>query len=298
MQPMDYGPFPYVPINRRPKWNWPNGARLAVWVIPNLEFFALGTPLAGHPWEKAHELKAPTVRAWGQRDYGNRVGVFRMMDVLAKHGIRATATTNADICDHHPQIIEDAVKLGWEFMGHNQSNARYLHLMSPEEERRVVLGTFDRIERATGSRPRGWLSSGLQESWETLDYLVEAGARYVADWVNDDQPYLMDVGGRRLCSIPYSTEINDLPQIIRAGRSADEFELMIRRQFDTLYREGAQSGRVMAICLHPFVIGVPHRIGALDSALAYILRHEGVWRATGSEIVEHYFAAQASSSPS
>lgn len=117
MQPMDYGPFPYVPINRRAKWNWPNGARLAVWVIPNLEFFSLKTPLAGHPWEKAHEYKAPTVRAWGQRDYGNRVGVFRMMDVLAKHGIRATATTNTDICDHHPQIIEDAVKLGWEFMG-------------------------------------------------------------------------------------------------------------------------------------------------------------------------------------
>jgi allantoinase len=103
----------------------------------------------------------------------------------------------------------------------------------------------------------------------------------------------MHVGGKRLCSIPYSTEINDLPQIIRAGRSSDEFERMIRRQFDTLYREGTQSGRVMAICLHPFVIGVPHRIGALDSALAYILRHEGVWRATGSEIVEHYLASSA-----
>ncbi len=103
----------------------------------------------------------------------------------------------------------------------------------------------------------------------------------------------MNIGGQRLCSIPYSGEINDLPQILRAGRSSDEFELMIRRQFDTLYREGAQSGRVMAICLHPFIIGVPHRIGALDAALAYILRHEGVWRATGSEIIEHYLASEA-----
>ena len=103
----------------------------------------------------------------------------------------------------------------------------------------------------------------------------------------------MKIGDRRLCSIPYSTEINDLPQILRAGRSSDEFELMIRRQFDSLYREGAQSGRVMAICLHSFVIGVPHRNGALDAALAYILRHGEVWRATGSEIVEHYLASGA-----
>src|SRR4029450_13359493 len=135
------------------------------------------------------------------------------------------------------------------------------------------------------------LSSGLQESWHTLDYLVEAGATYVADWINDDQPYLMHIGGKRLCSIPYLGETNYLPQTLGAGRSSDEFELMIRRQFDTLYREGVQSGRVMAICLHPFIIGVPHRIGALDSALAYILLHEGVDRATGSEIIEHYLAS-------
>src|SRR5207247_8568168 len=139
----------------------------------------------------------------------------------------------------------------------------------------------------------GWRSAGLQEEWPSVDYRAEAGARDVADWVDDDQLYLMNVGGTALCSIRYSVEINDLPQIVRAGRSSDEFELMIRRQFDTLYREGAQSGRVMAICLHPYVIGVPHRIGALDSALAYILRHEGVWRATGSEIIEHYLASSA-----
>src|SRR5207245_10249615 len=137
------------------------------------------------------------------------------------------------------------------------------------------------------------VSSRLQDSCQTLDFLAELGASYVAACVNDDQPYAMTVGGKRLCSLPYSTEINDLPQLLRAGRSSDEFELMIRRQFDTLYREGAQSGRVMAICLHPFVIGVPHRLGALDSALASILRHEGVWRAPGREIIEHYLASEA-----
>jgi allantoinase len=287
MQPQRYGPFPYVPINRRPTITWPNGARVALWVIPNIETFPLNEPVPGGTG------KAPDLINWAPRDYGNRVGIFRIMDVLARHGMRGTVALNSEVCDDYPQIVEDAVKLDWEFMGHNQSNSRHLHLMSPEEERHVVFSTFERIEKATGIRPKGWLSSGLQESWHTLDYLAEAGASYVADWVNDDQPYVMHVGGKRLCSIPYSTEINDLPQMIRAGRSSDEFELMIRRQFDTLYREGAQSGRVMAICLHPYVIGVPHRIGALDSALAYILRHEGVWRATGSEIIEHYLASSA-----
>jgi peptidoglycan/xylan/chitin deacetylase (PgdA/CDA1 family) len=287
MQPQRYGPFPYVPINRRPRITWPNGARVALWVIPNIETFPLHEPVPGGTG------KVPDIINWAPRDYGNRVGIFRIMDVLTRHGLRGTVALNSEVCDDYPQIVEDAVTLGWEFMGHNQSNSRPLHLMSPEEERHVVFDTLERIEQATGTRPQGWLSSGLQESWHTLDYLAEAGCRYVADWVNDDQPYVMHAGDTRLCSIPYSTEINDLSQIIRAGRSSDEFERMIRRQFDTLYREGGQSGRVMAIGLHPFVIGVPHRIGALDAGLAYILRHEGVWAATGSEIIAHYLASSA-----
>ena len=287
MEPQRYGPFPYTPINRRPKLTWPGGARVALWVIPNIETFPLNEPVPGGTG------MAPDIINWAPRDYGARVGVFRIMEVLEKHGIRGTVTLNSEVCDDYPEIIEDTVALNWEFMGHNQSNSRYLHLMEPAQEREVVLDTFDRIEKATGARPRGWLSSGLQQSWHTLDYLVEAGATYVADWINDDQPYLMDIGGNRLVSIPYSSEINDLPQFLRMGRTADEFDTMMRRQFDTLYREGAESGRVMAICLHPFVIGVPHRIGALDSALEYICGHEGVWRATGSEIIDHYLDSGA-----
>jgi allantoinase len=285
MEPRRTGPFPYVPINRRPKVSWPGGARVALWVIPNIEVFPLDEPVPGGTG------RAPDLINWAPREYGARVGIFRMMEVMARHGVRGTVALNSEVCDDYPEIIEDAKALDWEFMGHNQSNSRYLHLMEPEAERAVVNATFERIEAATGARPKGWLSSGLQESWHTLDYLLDAGATYVADWVNDDLPYLMDVGGRRIASIPYSTEINDLPQMLHKARSGEEFEGMIRRQFDTLYREGAEGGRVMAICLHPFVIGVPHRIGILDSALGYILGHEGVWCATGSEIVEHYLAS-------
>ena len=281
MEPRAYGPFPYLPITERPELKWPGGARIALWVAPNIEFFPLD--------EKVFMGNGlvPDVLAWSHREYGNRVGIWRIMEVLDRYGIRATVALNSEVCDACPQIVVAAAERGWEFMGHNQSNSRYLHLMEPEEERRVVKSTFDRIETATGMRPKGWLSSGLQQSWHTLDYLIENGASYVADWINDDQPYLMDVGGKSICSIPYSGEINDLPAF-RQGKSSDEFELMMRRQFDTLYRESAESGRVMAICLHPFVIGVPHRIWALDSALEYICGHDDVWLATGSEIVDHY----------
>lgn len=262
-----------------------------MWVISNLEFWSLKSPIAAHAWQKASENKVPGVRQWGQRDYGNRVGVFRLMEVLEKHGIRATATTNSDICDFHPQIIEDAVKLGWEFMGHNKTNTTWLNDIPPEEERELIHNCLERLERATGKKPVGWLGSGLTETWNTLDHLADEGMLYVSDWVNDDQPYLMNVDGKRLVYLPYSYEINDAAQINHRDRSIDEFVQMIRLQFDTLYREGKDSGRVMAICLHPWLIGVPHRIAGLDVALKYICSHEGVWTATGEEIVQAYLSS-------
>lgn len=294
MKPQPYGPFPYVPINRRPKLTWPQGARVALWVIPNLEVFPLDVAMPGDANERPRaDAQTPQIRQWGQRDYGNRVGIFRVMEVLKRYGIRATAALNSDLCDAAPAIIEDAVELDWEFMGHCRTNSQRLTEVPPEAERDMIFHVVERIERATGRRPKGWLGAGLQETWNSLDYLIEAGVEYVADWVNDDQPYLMDVGGKRLVSIPYSYEVNDAPVIVRSKHTPVEFERVIRDQFDVLYREGKDSGRVMAICLHPFVIGHPHRIGYLDRALRYIDSFEGVWKATGSEIVEHYLGSGA-----
>lgn len=290
MEPREYGPFAYSPINRRPALKWPNGARVALWVIPNIEFFSLKRALAGHPFEKAG-TDVPTVRAWGQRDYGNRIGIFRIMDVLQRYGIRATATVNADICDHHPQILEDALAHGWELMGHNLTNGIRLTGLEPDEERAVIEGSLDKLQKFSGRRPRGWLGAGLAETWNTLDVLAQSGVDYVSDWVNDDQPYEMDTQPRKLVYLPYSYEINDSPQLYYRDRSIEEFESMIRHQFDVLYAEGAQSARVMAICLHPYIIGVPHRIGGLDRALKYITSHAGVWCATGGEIVDAWRAA-------
>ena len=287
MKSSSYGPFPYSPLINRPRLTLPNGAHVALWVFPNIEFFALdekvpmGSGGTGAP--------VPDIPAWAARDYGNRIGVFRVMEVLDRHGIRGTAALNSDLCAQYPVIIAEGQKRNWEWMGHNESNTRRLNELKEGDEPTVIRNALGTIERATGRRPLGWLSSGLQETWDTLDILAAEGCKYVADWVNDDQPYLMTLdGGRELISVPYSHAINDKPQYERFHRTAKEFQEMICRQFDVLYREGAHSGRVMAIAIHPYITGMAHRIDAFDAALEYICRHDKVWKATGAEIARHY----------
>jgi peptidoglycan/xylan/chitin deacetylase (PgdA/CDA1 family) len=291
MKPAPYGPFPYSPIISRPALKWPDGARVALWVVPNVEFFSLAEKVP--PAAGGSGGPVPDVPAWAIRDYGNRVGIFRLMGVLDRHGIRATVALNSELCAQHPEIIAEGNRRHWEWMGHNESNTRRLNAVPPEEEAGIIARTLATIAEATGKRPVGWLGSGLQETWDTLDLLAAQGCEYVGDWVNDDQPYMMTLEqGRRIVAMPYTQEINDKPVFERAHRTAAEFRDMICAQFDVLYREGADSGRVMAIAIHPYLTGVPHRIDAFDAALAYISAHRGVWKATGAEIARCY-AAQA-----
>jgi allantoinase len=290
MKPAIYGPFPYLPIVERRRFAWPGGARLALWVIPNIEFFRLSDVMPGVYNERVarDQAKTPNVRNWSLRDYGNRVGVWRMMDMLTRHGIRGTVALNSEVCDHHPQIIEKAMSLEWEFMGHSQTNSVRLNEMAPEREREAIQATLERIGRATGKRPRGWLGPGLAETWSTMDILHEQGVQYVCDWVSDDLPFRMKLEGGTMFSIPYTLQCNDTPQFYDQKLSSDEFGQLVRNQFDWLYKEARDIPRVMAIALHPFVSGQPNRIGAVDAALEYICGHDGVWRATGSEIIDHY----------
>lgn len=285
MKPSPYGPFPYSPIIDRPRRVWPNGARVALWVIPNIEFFSLMEKVPAGSGGSG--IAPPDVPAWAARDYGNRVGVFRLMQVMQRHGVRGTVALNSDLCAQHPRIIEEGLARGWEFMGHNESNTRRLNEAEPDAERGIIERTVSTIAAATGVKPRGWLSSGLQETWHTLEHLADAGIDYVCDWTNDDQPYGMSLPeGRNILSVPYSHEINDKPAFEKFHMSGPQFGEMIMRQFDVLWREGADSARVMAIALHPYLTGVPHRIDALDAALAHIRAHEGVWLATGTEIAD------------
>jgi allantoinase len=292
MQPAPYGPFRFSLIDRRPRLTWPNDARVALWVITNIEFFALDRAMPGDSNERPKGAEGtPQVRHWSQRDYGNRVGIVRLMELLSAHGIRSTVALNSDLCDQHPEIVDACVKLDWDFMGHCRTNTARLNEIPPEQERDTIKHALARIARATGRRPAGWLGAGLQETWSTLDFLIEEGCSYVADWVNDDQPYTMQVGGKSIVSVPYSYELNDMSAIVRSKYTPGEFERMIKDQFDVLYAEGARSGRVMAIALHPFIMGQPHRIAALDRALSHINRFAGVWKTTGAEIALHFVAS-------
>lgn len=289
MKPAPYGPFDFSLIDRRPRLSLPGGARVALWVITNIEFFALDRAMPGDSNERPKGAEGtPQVRHWSQRDFGNRVGIVRLMNLFRKYDIRSTVALNSDVCDHHPEIIEACKALDWEFMGHNRTNLARLNEIPPEEERETIRHVLERIERATGKRPVGWLGSGLQETWNTLDYLIEEGCTYVADWVNDDQPYMMYPGGKPIVSVPYSYELNDMAAVVRSKSTPLEFERMIKDQFDVLYEEGADSGRVMAIAVHPFVMGQAHRMAPLERALKYVCGFEGVWKATGSEIADHY----------
>jgi len=296
MKPARYGPFKYSPIVKRPALQWPGGARVALWVNPNVEFFGLDDVLPGNMNERVarEHARVPNVRNWSLRDYGNRVGAWRVMEVLKRFGVRASAATNSEVCDRHPELIEAMLAAGWELIGHGETNALRINEMPPEAERAAILRTVERIEQASGKRPVGWLGPGLAETWSTLDYLAEAGIRYVCDWVNDDQPFTMQIGDPPLVSLPYSVQTNDVPAYFDFKVSVPEFEQMLRRQFDVLYREGERSGRVMAIAVHPFVTGQPHRSVALERALEHICSHPGVWLATGWEIVQHYLASDFS----
>jgi allantoinase len=282
VKPRRYGPFPYSAMIDRPNSKWQNGARIAVWIIPNIEFFALDEQV---PAAAGGGGKTPDIAVWSMRDYGNRVGVFRLMKVMSRYGARGTVALNSEVCTEHPRIIEECLKLDWELMGHNESNTRRLNAVSEEEAAGIVRRAVETISKASGRKVKGWLGSGLAETWNTLDQLIDNDIEYVADWVNDDQPYEMRIDdGRTIMSIPYSTELNDKVAFEIRNLTADQFDAMIRRQFDTLWRESEERAMAMGLALHPYIIGAAHRIGALDSALEYICRHEGVWLATGAEI--------------
>ncbi|HZP88716.1 MAG TPA: polysaccharide deacetylase family protein [Burkholderiales bacterium] len=295
MKPRTYGPFPYVPLPERPRLVWPNGARVALWIAPNLEFFGLDSNLPGPGNERLPDEKAwrPAVRSWAVRDYGNRIGVWRIFDVMAKHGVRGTAPLNSSLCAQHPQIIRRAMELGWEFMGHNRTNSIRCVDVAPEREADEIRVTLDEIAAATGHRPVGWLGAGTAETWNTLDHLIAENCRYVGDWTNDEQPYVMTIDGKTIVSLPYTSDINDVTCYFHHKMQPEQWEAAVKRHFDVLYREGGDHGRVLCLPIHPFVTGTPQRIDAFDAALAHILSHDGVWAATGSEIVSYYLESGA-----
>ena len=282
----EHNRFAYSPISRRPKVELPNGARVAVWITPNVEHYHYDKP-AMSLTQMTASLK-PDVLNYAWRDYGVRVGIWRIMDILQRQGFVATTAVNAEVCAQYPEIIEAGNSLGWEWMAHGPNNSMLFTGMPEEVERPIIAGTLDVLAKCLGKRPRGWLSPALTETDVTLDLLAEAGIEYVADWCNDEHPYTMKTRKGSIVALPYTLEVGDIPVFLFNGGSGQDFENMIVDQFDQMYEEGATIPRFLSIALHPFLVGHPFRARHLERALAHIRKRQDVWLATGSEILDWY----------
>jgi peptidoglycan/xylan/chitin deacetylase (PgdA/CDA1 family) len=281
---MDVTLFDYSPIIERPPLRWPGGARIAFYVGLNLEHYQIDRPSTSIFGGTA--ALAPDPLNYGWRDYGPRVGIWRLIESLDRHGMRASALINSDVCARYPQIIEAGRARDWAWVTHGRDNSTFQAGMSREQEQAYLAEVVETIEKATGQRPKGWLGPALTETFETPGLLAELGLRYVLDWCNDDQPYRLNVPG--MLSVPYSIEVNDVTLFVSKSLSGPEFLQIVQDQFDQLYADSADSGRVMALSLHPFIVSQPFRHKYLDQALEYIASRPGVWLTTSDEIAEHY----------
>ena len=280
----------YVPIVDRKPLKLPRGARVAVWTIVNIEEWDINQPMARTylPPPGGGTPHVPDVPNYSWFEYGLRVGVWRLKAVLDRHRIKATVSLNGSVCKSYPRIVDACLKSGWELMGH--SYIQRPTQLEPDE-RENIRKTIAAIRDISGKPPRGWMGPGLTETWDTPDLLAEAGIEYVADWVNDDQPYSLHVKQGSLFSVPYTVEINDIPIFILQHHPAEELFRRAKDQFDTLYAEGKTSARIMAIAVHPYISGVPHRIKYFDQIFRYLKRQKGVLFWTGEEILD-WFKAQ------
>ena len=278
----------YSPIIDRPQIRWPNDARVALWIAPNVEHYEYLPDYDGqrNPWPRT---PYPDVKQYSYRDYGNRVGFWSMLEVMDKYGIKCCVSLNMAVLEHYPDIAEAMVQRGWDFMSHGIYNTRYLNTYTEEQEREFYRDCIDTLRRHTGKTLKGMLGPSVSGSERTPDLMAEAGLIYHTDWMHDDQPVPIKVKSGKLVSVPYSIELNDVP-VFRNHYEGDYFTRICNAQFDQLYKEGAESGRVMCIALHPYLIGQPHRIKYLEETLSYIMSHEGVWQTTADEIAEYYIA--------
>ncbi|HLX29747.1 MAG TPA: polysaccharide deacetylase family protein [Casimicrobiaceae bacterium] len=278
--------IPYEPITRRRPLHLPGDARVAVWTVVNVENWSPTGPMPRTvlPPPMGQSL-LPDVPNWAWHEYGMRVGFWRFVDTLSTRGLRATFAVNGSACSVYREACVAARDANWEFMGHGFVQTP----MHKVDDARSAIGkTIDAIAELAGKPPRGWESPGLTETDDTIDLLAEAGIEYVADWVLDEQPVLVNTRAGQIVSVPYTVEINDVVISAVQQQPSDEILRRGRDHFDRLYSEGASTPRVMAISIHPYLTGVPHRIKYLEALYDYILGHDGVVMWTGAEILDWY----------
>jgi len=281
---------PYSAIVDRPPLKLPGGARMAVWTIVNVEEWSIErnmprTVLPPPQSGTAGQPLQPDLPNWAWHEYGMRVGFWRFIDVLKKYALKATLAINGSVIKSYPRIAKAGLDAGWEFMGHGYVQRPMHHL---EDQRAAIRQTIEEIKSFTGKPPRGWESPGLTETYDTIDFLAEAGIEYVADWVLDDQPCVIQTASGPIVSVPYTVEMNDIAMMVLQNHPSEEWLRRGIDHFDRLYLDSEQHTRVMAISVHPYITGVPHRIAYLERLYEYILQRPGVMMWTGEQILDWY----------
>ena len=296
----------YSAIAGRPKLALPRGARLAVWLIVNVEEWDPTRPMPRTVLTPpAGSAPMPDIPNWAWHEYGNRVGFWRMLDVLDHFAIRAVLAINGSAISRYPSIARAALERGWEFIGHGFTQQS---MQKVADERDDIRKTAAVIREFTGKPPRGWLGPGLTETWETPDLLVEEGFEYVCDWVLDDQPVRLKTRTRPIVNLPYTQECNDVAMMLIQHHKAGEYYDRAVDQFEQLYEDAGPraagpggpsrgSARIMALVVHPYIMGAPHRLKYLRNVLARIRDRRDVLFWTGEEILDWYLAETAASDP-
>lgn len=279
--------YDYVPLPKRPNYAWPDGKRLAFYIGLNIEHFAFGAGLS-------HSLSTPLPgldhRAFTWCDYGNRVGVWRIFDMLDQLGLPACHLTNTAVFDYAPDIAHAIKARGDEIIGHGRTNSERQGQLWEDDELRLLRQVREEILHHTGQTVRGWMSPWMSVSHKTPDLLKEAGYTFLMDWPGDDQPIWMRTRSGKMLSLPYPFELNDSPQILVRHHTAEDFERMIIDQFDEMLEQSEKQPLVCGIALHTMVVGQPYRLRALRRALKHIIEHpqrDLVWFTRPGEIYDH-----------
>jgi allantoinase len=285
--------YDYSPIRGRARYLWPDGAGLAVYIAINLEHFAFGEGLGAELVSGGHQ---PDVANYAWRDYGNRVGAWRLIDLLDELQAPASVLINSDIYAGAPGLAEAFRARGDEFVGHGRTNSERQGILSEAEEAELIGEATAAIARAEGSAPKGWLGPWISQSRATPDLLAEAGYDYLLDWCMDDQPVFMRTRSGPLLAVPYPQEINDIPMVVARRIEGAAFAQMIVDHFDEMLEQSANEPLVMGVALHPYIVGQPHRLRHLRRALTHIAAHrDRIWLTTAGAIAAHVRALPAGS---
>ena len=290
---MDHEHYDWLPIVKRGVLRWPDNARVALCVIVNLEHMEWSPP------EGSYQLPTlsggldprpfPDYARLSHREYGHRVGIFRVLDVLERHRIKATVAMDVFTAENYPYLVRHCRQRGCEIIAHGMSVSRMITAkMSEQEERQYLQESLERLRRATGAAPVGWLGPEYGESERTPRLLAEAGIRYLCDWPNDEQPYRLKTRQGELFALPIMLELDDVNALWYRRLAIDRYAELLSESIDRLYRDGVRNGRLLGLNLHPWLIGQPFRIGYLDDALGTMMHRQGVWAATGAEIIDWY----------